>query len=140
MGLEIRRMSAAEAWDESQTLSARWLNEFNAKLGLDPESRPMVIQAKLDGELLGVLTGSIAWQWLYIKRLAIQPGYRRRGLGKALLLCAEDLARDEDLKGMAIDTFTFQAEAFYLSQGFRECGRITGYPPGESRVWLAKRF
>ena len=53
---------------------------------------------------------------------------------------AEALARERALVGLWLDTFSWQAPGFYRSLGFVEIGRIPDHPPGEARIFLAKRL
>ena len=53
---------------------------------------------------------------------------------------AEALARERDLVGLWLDTFSWQAPGFYERLGFIEVGRIPDHPPGEARIFLAKRL
>lgn len=57
-----------------------------ALLGRDPDA---VIVAEHDGELIGsIIAGWDGWRY-HLYRLAVCPGWRRRGIGSALLLAAE---------------------------------------------------
>jgi len=38
------------------------------------------------------------------------------------------------------DTTSFQAPDFYKRHEYIEHGRIEGYPPGHTRLWLMKRL
>jgi GNAT superfamily N-acetyltransferase len=66
-----------------------------------------------------------------------QP-YRGRGVGSRLLSDAETVAREKRCRGAYLDTFTFQAPKFYEKHGYREFGRLSDFPAGQSRIWLAK--
>jgi ribosomal protein S18 acetylase RimI-like enzyme len=59
-------------------------------LGRDPEA---LIVAEHDGVLIGsVIAGWDGWRY-HLYRLAVRPGWRRRGVGSALLDAAEDRLR-----------------------------------------------
>ena len=57
-----------------------------------------------------------------------------------MVALAEAEARRLGLRGMWLDTFTFQAPGFYAKCGFVEFGRIADPPPGHDRVFFLKRF
>ena len=61
-------------------------------------------------------------QCLYIDALATYPDQRRRGAARALLADAEERAREEGLRQLALDTSLDNkpARALYLAEGFEE--------------------
>ena len=66
---------------------------------------------------------------LYIDALATDPGFRRRGVARALLAAAEEAAREQRLPAVALDTTIANepARALYASEGFDE---VAYRPPG----------
>ena len=63
-------------------------------------------------------------QWMYISLLWVEDGFRRKGLGTSLLYKAETEAKNRGAKGILVDTFSFQAPAFYKKNGFEEYGHV----------------
>jgi ribosomal protein S18 acetylase RimI-like enzyme len=65
----------------------------------------------------------------YIDALATDPGFRRRGVARALLAEAERQAREHGLPAVALDTTISNApaRALYASEGFDE---VAYRPPG----------
>jgi GNAT superfamily N-acetyltransferase len=82
--------------------------------------------------------GTTIFDWLIINWLWVADPYRRQGIGSQLLLKAEAIARDRQCTHSYLDTFSFQAPGFYERHGYREFGRINGFPPGHARIWLSK--
>lgn len=68
--------------------------------------------------LLGGITGYIGWDYLYISVLWVSAKYRRKGLGKELLIEAENFALSQNIKNAFLGTTDFQAKDFYLKQGY----------------------
>jgi ribosomal protein S18 acetylase RimI-like enzyme len=66
---------------------------------------------------------------LYIDALATDPGFRRRGVARALLAAAERAAREQRLPAVALDTTIANepARMLYASEGFDE---VAYRPPG----------
>ncbi len=93
-----------------------------------------------DGRVLGGLRGQTYWHWCAIEVLAVAEPFRRRGIGAQLLAKAESVARERGCVGIYLDTVSFQAPEFYKRQGYSEFGRIAGFPPGHTRIWLMKTF
>ena len=91
-------------------------------------------------EIWGILTGSIAFSWFHVERLVVDPGKRGKGIGSALLTAAEEIAVQQKLAGVYLDTMSFQAPEFYIKHGYRVVGRIDGIPPGHARIYLSKPF
>jgi ribosomal protein S18 acetylase RimI-like enzyme len=73
-------------------------------LGRDPQA---VILAEYDGVLIGsVIAGWDGWRY-HLYRLAVRPGWRRHGVGSALLDAAE--SRFRDLGATRIDAMVLDA-------------------------------
>ncbi|RCW28623.1 acetyltransferase (GNAT) family protein [Ciceribacter lividus] len=93
-----------------------------------------------DGSLLGGLVAERLQGWLYVKGLAVDVKVRNSGIGERLLARAEASARDEQLAGVYLDTFEFQAPRFYQQHGYREIGRLPAAGNAPQRIWFAKTF
>jgi hypothetical protein len=57
-----------------------------------------------------------------------------------LLVTAEDEARRRGAKHADMDTFSFQAPAFYEAHGYEVFGVLRDYPPGHQRLYMQKRL
>ncbi len=101
---------------------------------------PLMVFANRETELLGGLIASTGWSWLHIDMLFVEPSARRQGVAAALLERAEHKARGLGCIGAYVDTFDFQAPAFYLRQGYTQFGLLTDMPPGSQRFYLQRRF
>lgn len=97
----------------------------------------------LDGQgaLAGGLTGRTWAYWLHVDLLWVDAGHRGRGLGARLLTEAERLAHeDRSCTRSRLETWDFQAPAFYRKQGYEVAGEVENYPPGVSEFILVKRL
>jgi len=72
--------------------------------------------------------------WLNIEVLFVEADLRGLGLGSRLLAQAERQAIDLGAKNAKLDTFEWQAPAFYQKHGYEEYARIDNYAP---RFYLA---
>lgn len=61
--------------------------------------------------------------------IGVGPGYRRRGVGAALLRASMDRCRDAGARTMYLEVAVdnHEAQALYRRYGFREVGRRDGY-------------
>lgn len=80
------------------------------------------------GAMVGGLIGELKWEWLYVDLFWIDEAHRGAGHGEALLAMAEQAARDRGARGVYLSTMSIQAPGFYPRMGYRECGRMEGYP------------
>jgi ribosomal protein S18 acetylase RimI-like enzyme len=115
------------------------LNDYNLEHIGPRDHRPLWLFARdPQGKVQGGLRGKTYWSWCTIDVLSVAEPYRRQGIGSRLLLKAEEIARARGCVGARLDTTSFQAPDFYRRHGYVEFGRIEGYPPGHTRIWLMK--
>ena len=93
-----------------------------------------------NGVTKGGLTARYGYQWMFIELLIVPKEARGRDLGTKLMMQAEQVARDNGLNGIWLDTFTFQARGFYEKLGYTVFGEISDYPQKFSRFYLEKRL
>jgi GNAT superfamily N-acetyltransferase len=115
------------------------LDGYNARFGPEVDWSPRWIVGR---DKAGVVQAGvryvIAYDWLFVHWLWVADRYRKQGIGSRLLMGAEADAREKGARGAYLDTFTFQGPEFYPRHGYREFGRLPDFPPGHSRIWLAK--
>lgn len=132
LGITIR---SAEGGTAGAEIEARLSQDIAARFG-PAEAERVVLAAHRGDRLAGGLTGIVHWQWLYIRQLWVDEAERGRGLGTALVEKAVDEARLRGCAGVYVDTFDPRTAEFYGRTGFRETGRIEGFPPGHARIFL----
>jgi ribosomal protein S18 acetylase RimI-like enzyme len=92
------------------------------------------------GEVRGGIRSMVALCWLQVDHFWIDETLRGQGHGTRLLERAETEARAHGAIGAHLTTSTFQAIGFYERHGYEEIGRLRDRPPGQDRVWMAKRW
>ncbi len=92
------------------------------------------------GERVGTINGYRLYDWLYVEFLAVSEEARGKKVGSQLLECAEEFAKDLKLEGVVLDTFRYQAPAFYGALGYSERMVVPGKIPGRDRIYLSKEF
>ena len=99
-----------------------------------------VVKNAEDQVIGGILAGIGYWAGLEIKILWVHEDYRQQGLGTKLLQKAEQEAITQGAILSSLDTFDFQAEQFYLKNGYQEFGRLANFPEGHQRIYLSKKL
>lgn len=90
------------------------------------------------GQVQGGLFGEILWEWLRVSILSVTESFRGQGLGRRLMMEAEQVARDAGCHSAWVDTFSFQAPEFYPKLGYVEFARLADFPRGASRIFFRK--
>ena len=119
------------------------LERFNdVRIGGDPlpEGNLALGLRDADGQTIGGLWGHSYYRWLYLDLLVVPDRLRGQGLGTKLLGLAEAEAQARGCVGVWLDTFSFQAPAFYPRHGYAAFGEINGYPGPHRRFFFSKRL
>ncbi len=107
---------------------------------------------KLDGNLFAkivqdghgaIVAGIAGWTWAgacEITYLWVEEGLRNKGIGKKLLLAAEQEAKQKNCGTILIRSYSFQAPLFYERNGFKVAHIIEGFPPGYDYYTVIKTF
>jgi GNAT superfamily N-acetyltransferase len=89
-------------------------------------------------ETIGGLWGKVTYDWFFVELLFVPELLRRQKLGTQLMNAVEQLARERKCVGVWLDTFEFQAPAFYQSLGYEVFGQLPDHPRGSGRFFLRK--
>ncbi len=117
------------------------LQAFNHPYIGNAEAPPIHLIARTsDGAVAGGILADVALGWLEIHVLWVAPALRCTGLGTSLLQTCERQALALNAHSARLDTFDWQAEAFYLRHGYTCFGRLADYPVGHERVFMCKRL
>ena len=132
------RISVERQHSPARRAVIRGLEAANAPVLGKVEFRPLTITLREGSKIVGGLVGETFLGWLYISALWVADGYSRRGYGSKIMHAAEQEARRRGVKGVYLDTLSFQAPDFYAKLGYREFGKLKDFPVGHDRHWLAK--
>lgn len=91
------------------------------------------------GSIRAGLIGHCYAGWLFINLLWVHAELRRGGIGSQLIAEAERHAVAFGCHSAWVDTFSFQAPAFYPRFGYREFARLD-YPPDHHRIFFNKHL
>lgn len=90
------------------------------------------------GALCGGLLGATLWDWLQLDVLWVHDSLRRHGYGSQLLRLAESHAVSLGCHSARLDTFDFEARAFYEHHGYRVYAELPDFPRGHTQFHLRK--
>ena len=93
-------------------------------------------QDDVKGGVLGMMTP----ESMFVHILWIEEALRGQDYGTKLLRAAEMEAINNGCRYSVLDTFEFQAEGFYLKNGYKRMGEIKDYISGYSRIFLKKEL
>ena len=109
-----------------------------------PENQPDSLRLFAFGEVRSVIGGLFAttqFSWLRIDIVATKEDKRRQGVGRALLLRAEEIARERGCRYAFTDTMDYQAPIFWEKVGFSVAGEIDDWDShGHRKFYFTKEL
>ncbi len=112
----------------------------NARI-LGERDTPFSIFLKDDaGTVFGGVQAYLDSESVYIDTLWVEEKHQNKGYGTKLLAAVEAEATKNKRHYITVDTFHFQAEAFYLKNGFKRLGEVKNYWLGHSKITLRKEL
>jgi ribosomal protein S18 acetylase RimI-like enzyme len=90
------------------------------------------------GQIFGGLWANTSFDYLHIDALYLPEMLRGQKLGGELVLQAEEEAVRRGCHAAWLDTFSFQARAFYEKLGYSVFGTLEDYPPGHQRYFMTR--
>ena len=138
----MAHFSITLATEEEVRAIALWrrLREWNYRqVGTYPEGQNVWLNAKdADGRLLGGFRGEVHFHWLFVNILFVEEAERGKGVGSCLLAEGEAHGKKCGALRSRLDTFDWQAPAFYLKHGYREVLKMPDYFRGHSSCLMVK--
>ena len=90
------------------------------------------------GQLLAGLVAETFGNWLEIEYLFVKEDLRGQGIGSQLLQQAESEAKKRNCRFAFVNTYQFQAPAFYQKHGYKEVFTLKDYPYTGQRHYYQK--
>lgn len=91
-------------------------------------------------KLIGGAIGYIEYNWYFLDLLYIEENYRGQNIGTKLIKAIEEFAIKENLTGVRMETWNFQARGFYEKNGYKVFAQIENCPPGTIDYFLKKEL
>ena len=117
------------------------IRSFNRSKREAAESEPLNLYVEDDsGELMAGLVAETFGNWLEIEYLFVKEDLRGQGIGSQLLQQAESEAKKRNCRYVFVNTYQFQAPAFYQKQGYKEVFTLKDYPYDGQRHYYQKNL
>ena len=103
------------------------------------ESEPLNLYIEDEhGEIMAGLVAETFGNWLEIEYLFVKEDIRGQGIGSQLLHQAESEAKKRNCRFAFVNTYQFQAPAFYQKHGYKEVFTLKDYPYTGQRHYYQK--
>ena len=117
------------------------LLQYNLERLEDKSPKDLGVYARNEaGNIVAGLIGNTHGNWLTVKFLWVSESLRGKNIGSEILKQAEETAKERGCKYAFLDTFSFQAPAFYQKHGYREVLALEEYPQTGKRYYFTKRL
>ena len=115
------------------------IRSYNRSKREAAESEPLNLYVEDDsGELMAGLVAETFGNWLEIEYLFVKEDLRGQGIGSKLLQQAESEAKKRNCRYVFVNTYQFQAPAFYQKHGYKEVFTLKDYPYTGQRHYYQK--
>ncbi len=140
MSTEYKIAYEEKPQDAAWGIVGRGVGVYNEQqVGDDSQMLSYVVQGP-DQEIVGGLIGQTHMGWFYLDLLWVKEELRGQGYGRQLVTLAEEEARKRGAKNAYLDTFSFQAPAFYEKLGYQVFGELPNFPTGHTRYYYKKEI
>ena len=103
------------------------------------ESEPLNLYVEDEhGEIMAGLVAETFGNWLEIEYLFVKEDLRGQGIGSQLMHQAESEAKKRNCRFAFVNTYQFQAPAFYQKHGYKEVFTLKDYPYTGQRHYYQK--
>lgn len=93
-----------------------------------------------EGDLVGGAMGRRWGDYCELQHLWVREDHRGQGLGSQLLAAFEAKAIEHGCRIFILDTFSFQAPAFYERHGYQVLHEMPGFPDKNSKFTMRKEL
>lgn len=115
------------------------IRSYNRSKREAAESEPLNLYIEDEnGQLMADLVAETFGNWLEIEYLFVKENLRGQGIGSQLLQQAESEAKKRNCRFAFVNTYQFQAPAFYQKYGYKEVFTLKDYPYTGQRHYYQK--
>ena len=117
------------------------IRSYNRSKREAAESEPLNLYVENDnGQLMAGLVAETFGNWLEIEYLFVKEDLRGQGIGSQLLQQAESEAKKRNCRFAFVNTYQFQAPAFYQKYGYKKVFTMKNYPYTGQRHYYQKEL
>ena len=117
------------------------IRSYNRSKRETAESEPLNLYVEDEhGQLMAGLVAETFGNWLEIEYLFVKEELRGQGIGSQLLQQAESEAKKRNCRFAFVNTYQFQAPAFYQKYGYQEVFTMKDYPYTGQRHYYQKEL
>lgn len=91
-----------------------------------------------DNKIIAGIVANSTYKTLEIEYLFVDEKYRHQGLGSMLLKHVEDIAKQNKLEKILVNTYSFQAPQFYIKNGYNQLFKIDNCFNGYDQYYFFK--
>ena len=115
------------------------IRSYNRSKREAAESEPLNLYVEDEhGEIMAGLVAETFGNWLEIEYLFVKEDLRGQGIGSQLVKQAESEAKKRNCRFAFVNTYQFQAPAFYQKHGYKEVFTLKDYPYTGQRHYYQK--
>ena len=126
--------------DEDNAVVREGLIVSNEKIIGERDKEFSIFLKNASGKVFGGIQVFFDSETIYIDTLWVEESLQKQGYGKKLLEAAEREAIKHGCIYCTVDTWDFQAEGFYLKNGYERIGELKNYWHEHSKLFLRKKF
>ena len=117
------------------------IRSYNRSKREAAESEPLNLYVEDDsGQVMAGLVAETFGNWLEIEYLFVKEDLRGQGIGSQLLQQAESEAKKRNCRFAFVNTYQFQAPAFYQKYGYKKVFTMKDYPYTGQRHYYQKEL
>ena len=113
----VIELSITKSSEEDNELVHAKLKEYNKQYYKDLKEYSYHIKNE-DGDIIAGIVANSTYETIEVEYLYVDEKYRNKGYGRNLLKYIETKAREDNLKQVLINTYSFQAPEFYILNGY----------------------
>jgi ribosomal protein S18 acetylase RimI-like enzyme len=139
LGSAIRLSSEPDAPAAQVASISDAIDESNMAItGLQEFHRVAIFLRDAQDRIRGGVTGGVWGGWFHVVGLWVDEDLRGQGLGRDLMLAAEQEALSAGARHAFLETHTFQAPGLYSKLGYTTIAALDDYPPGQAQLIMCK--